>query len=61
MVEQYIADVAEEDHFLVLRVELSGSDVRLTQHIDGSIVLFAPTIAAILQFILPIDLIFFHR
>ena len=48
MIEQYIAEVAEEDQFLVPRVELSGSDVRLTQHIARSVVLFTPTIAAIL-------------
>ena len=60
MVELYIANVVEGDQFLVLMVELSRSDVRSTQHITGSVVMFAPAIAAILRLLLPIDLIVSH-
>ena len=60
MVKLYIADVGEEDHFFVMMVELSGFDVRLTQHIAGSVVMFVPAIAAILWLLLLIDLIVSH-
>ena len=60
MVELYIANVVEEDHFLVSMVELSCFDVRLNQHITGSVVMFGPGITAILRLLLSIDLIVSH-